>query len=127
MRILAKMKDGGPESKVWGFWLIEIKSLFSIVLLKFEDGSREAYHNHAFNAISWILTGKLLERHLGDIPENYLVPSFWPVVTKRNCFHKVTSIGTTWAISFRGPWNNYWNEYTQENGVITLTNGRKEV
>lgn len=25
MRFIEKVKDGGPESKVWGFWLIELK------------------------------------------------------------------------------------------------------
>ena len=49
MKLFKYMKDGGPESTVWGYFLIEIKSLFTIVLLHFKNGSREAYHNHAFN------------------------------------------------------------------------------
>jgi len=55
------MKDGGPDSTVTGYWLIESKKWFSIVLLKFEGKSREAFHTHAFNAISWLLKGKLIE------------------------------------------------------------------
>lgn len=51
MKILSWEKDGGPDSKVHGFYLIEIKSLFSIVFLKFEGKSREAFHDHAFNAV----------------------------------------------------------------------------
>lgn len=41
MKLFKKMKDGGKESTVTGYWLIECKSLFSIVLLKFEGDSRE--------------------------------------------------------------------------------------
>ena len=52
MKVLYKGKDGGNLSTVTGYWLIECKNLFSIVLLKFEGESREAYHTHAFGAIS---------------------------------------------------------------------------
>lgn len=44
-------KDGGPESKVWGLWVLRIKTLFTVVLLKFENGTRDAYHSHAFGSI----------------------------------------------------------------------------
>ena len=50
-------KDGGPESKVDGYWLFRHKRLFTVALLRFSKGSREAYHSHAFNAVSWVLTG----------------------------------------------------------------------
>lgn len=53
MKLLFKRKDGGQQSTVTGYWLIEWKNVFSIVLLKFEKGTREAYHTHAFNAFSW--------------------------------------------------------------------------
>jgi hypothetical protein len=59
MRFFHHGKDGGPESPVEGYWLFEIKWLCSIVLLKFNDGGREAYHSHAFNALSWLLKGDL--------------------------------------------------------------------
>ena len=42
MRLFFYGKDGGQYSTVWGYWLIEIKSLFSVVLLRFEGDSREA-------------------------------------------------------------------------------------
>ena len=42
MKILNIAKDGGPESNVTGYWLVESKRFFSIVLLKFDKGSREA-------------------------------------------------------------------------------------
>jgi hypothetical protein len=127
MKFLKKMKDGGPESKVTGYWLIEAKSLFSIVLLHFSDGSREAYHNHAFNAISWVLSGQLNEEPLHNSSNTY-TPSLRPVWTPRTMFHKVKSIGDTWVLSFRGPWKSTWNEFIPATGrKLTLTHGRREL
>lgn len=118
-------KDGGYESTVWGYWLMEIKKLASIVLLRFENGSREAYHNHAFNCISWVLKGKLVENHLDGKIEVHTA-GLKPVITKRDTFHKVVSEGQTWVISFRGPWSKTWNEVV--NGQeMTLTEGRVKV
>jgi len=127
MKFCKLMKDGGEESRVWGYWLVEIKSLFSIVLLRFEDGSRDAYHNHAFHAFSWVLKGKLKEEHM-DKPYNYIYPSWKPFITTRSCFHKVTSYGRTWALTFRGPWSKTWREYhPQDDKFIILSGGRKIV
>lgn len=127
MKFLQLSKDGGPESKVWGYFLCEIKPLFSIVLLRFEDGSRDAYHDHAFNAVSWVLKGKLREETISpESEENTYEPSIRPVITLRDTFHKVTSYGRTWVLSLRGPWADTWHEYA--NGKeLTLTNGRKMV
>ena len=120
-------KDGGKESTVSGYWLTEIKSLFSIVLLKFENGSRDAYHTHAFNSISWVLKGSLIEYHRNGRTE-FHTPSLLPVITKRDTFHKVVSEGDTWVLSFRGPWSKTWSEYLpNENKDIILSNGRKVV
>lgn len=130
MKILSYSKDGGAESSVWGFWIVEIKGLFSIVLLKFVGKSREAYHTHAFNAISWVLKGRLTEHHLlGGVKSIAEHPaSLRPVITKRDTFHKVHSDGVTWALSFRGPWSKTWTEFREKEGrFVTLTNGRKEV
>lgn len=126
MKLLHKSKDGGPESNVTGYWLIESKKLFSIVLLRFDKGSREAYHNHAFNALSWIIKGKLLE-HIVDGQVLLLKPSILPIYTSRSRFHKVYGIAdTTWALSFRGPWSNTWKEFLPKlNKFTTLTHGRK--
>lgn len=134
MKFFEIAKDGGPESHVWGYWLVEIKSLFSIVLLRFEDGSRDAYHSHAFNSISWVLRGYLAERFFRSnqytgIPYpdvNIYRPSFSPVLTYRTTNHKVVSYGRTWVLSFRGPWSKIWKE-TVAGREITLTSGRKEV
>ena len=128
-RFLNIGKDGGPESNVTGYWLAEIKSLFSVALLRFDDGSRDAYHSHAFNCISWVLTGKLEERHLEldhtERVDNH-TPSLRPVITRRSTFHRVISRGTTWVLTFRGPWSKEWHEYDPHEGkYTTLTFGRK--
>ena len=130
MKLFFKSKDGGKDSNVTGWWLIESKKLFSIVLLCFDKGSREAYHNHAFNSWSWILWGKLLE-HVKDkyFYSQYICPSILPLYMPRERMHKVEGISNkTWVISFRGPWTTTWKEYfTDTNKEITLTNGRKIV
>lgn len=134
MKFLKLMKDGGPLSRVWGYFLVEIKALFSVALLHFKDGSREAYHSHAFNSISWVLRGKLVEHEIDYIfPETGIVlekvrqylPSARPIITRRSMFHKVESEGDTWVITFRGPWVHQWQEFLPDkNRKITLTHGR---
>lgn len=127
MRLLTLMKDGGPLSRVWGFFVIEIKCLLSVVLLHFHPGSREAYHTHAFHAVSWLLSGKLVEQHRDGHVCTY-TPSFWPIITLRSTFHRVSSEGHSWAITFRGPWIPFWKEYLPaSNQLITLTHGRQLV
>ena len=129
MKLFSYGKDGGPKSPVDGFWLVEIKGLFSIVLLRFNDGGREAYHSHAFNALSWFLWGNLTERSL-DFPtkptEYTYKRSFIPKVTPRICVHRVNSVGSSWVLSLRGPWQDTWHEI-KDDKKITLTHGRKEV
>lgn len=125
MRFFYAGKDGGEESTVWGFWLFEIKWLGSIVLLCFEPGSRDAFHEHAFNSVSWLLSGKLKEEFITGLWTEYY-PGRTPIITKRSHFHKVTSEGRSWVLSFRGPWSKTWREFLPQNGqYVTLTNGRK--
>ncbi len=125
-------KDGGSESTVWGLFLIEIKSLFSVALLCFEDGSRDAYHSHAFDCVSWVLRGRLVERVMPEHMRGQWLqvhdPSFVPVITRRNRMHKVVSVGRTWVLTFRGPWAKTWREWLPaENRFVTLTHGRREI
>lgn len=129
MKFLRKMKDGGLDSTVTGYWLIEAKGLFSIVLLKFEGKSREAFHTHAFDAISWLLSGSLTETvklTRRTTYNRYYKPSLKPIKTLKNRFHKVSSDGTSWVLSFRGPWDKTWIE---ESGgeTYTLKQGRERV
>lgn len=131
MRLLWGAKDGGPESLVW-CWGIESKLLGSMLLLKFAKGSREAFHTHAFNSLSLVLSGLLMELQIdeGDSPH---VPQrcFWHfpwhlIITRRTTFHKVSGwADSNWALTLRGPWYDTWREHRPE--LVTLTHGRKEV
>jgi hypothetical protein len=124
-RLFFKKFDGGPESGVTGYMLLEWKILCSIGLLHFKEGSREAFHNHAFNAITWWLFGKVTEEQTSGALKDY-GPSLVPKITKRACFHKVIAHRDTWAITFRGPWADTWKELRKQKEV-TLTHGRKIV
>ncbi len=129
-----KSKDGGPDSNVTGYWLIESKRFFSVVLLRFDAGSREAFHDHAFNAWSLVLGGLLKEVSIltryrtGEKVQvtNFLRPGMF-VKTARERLHKVYGMDDhTWVLSLRGPWKPTWIEYfDKEDRTVTLTNGRK--
>ncbi len=130
MKLFYKGHDGGNESNVTGYWLIESKRFFSIVLLCFHRGSREAFHNHAFHAVSWILKGRLYEEVLDSSEQSgNLSPSLKPIFTSKSRMHKVFGIADkTWVISFRGPWDNTWKEFLpKEKRFSTLTHGRKVI
>lgn len=124
-------KDGGLDSNVTGYWLVEFKNVFSIVLLKFENGSRDAFHSHAFNCFSWLLKGMLVEKHYDEttndiIKTNIIVPSLKPFMTYKDTFHQVTSVNTSWVLNFRGPWDKTWKEYIPKTDkLINLESGRK--
>jgi hypothetical protein len=127
MKLFEWSKDGGPDSHVDGFFIVEIKPLFSIVLLHFGKGSREAYHSHAFNAFTIWLSGAVIE-HFPSLA----LPLPWSAgqtkYTPRNLMHKVEGVENAWALSFRGPWKNTWKEYLpEENKYVTLTHGRQIV
>lgn len=131
--------DGGKDSGVTAHFLIEWKPIISIGILHFKKGSREAYHTHAFNALTWWLKGKVTEAKLNagfkgngeligkseDITKEYK-PSFIPKFTSRNNFHKVIAHEDTWALTFRGSWIDTWFEF-KNNKLIRLTHGRKEL
>jgi hypothetical protein len=126
--VLETSKDGGQESTVWAHWLFECKGFGSIVLLRFEDGSRDAYHSHAFNSLSWLLSGGLVEDRIeDDLPGEHRVttylPSAYPIITTRDNCHMVRSVGRSWVLSFRGPWARTWRERIGGE-QITLASGR---
>jgi hypothetical protein len=126
MKFFKKSYDGGADSGVTGYWLVEIKPLFSIVLLKFNKGTRDAYHSHAFNAITIWLKGKVIEHDLifPERSECWIARSI--KYTPRNKLHMVEALTDTWALSFRGPWAKTWIEY-KDGKIIELTHGRKVV
>jgi hypothetical protein len=129
--VLRVTKDGGPESTVWAHWLFEFKGLGSIVLLRFENGSRDAYHSHAFDCISWVLSGGLVEDRTAPAASagvHTYLPSPYPIITRRDHLHKVTSVGRTWVLSFRGPWAKTWQEVVPGYAApVVLESGRREV
>lgn len=124
MKLFAVCKDGGQKSHVTGFFLVEIKPLFSIALLRFAQGTREAFHRHAFNAVTLWLTGRVVEHHLNGTQTEW-TPGQWKY-TRRKTFHKVFAVRDSWALTFRGPWVDKWREFV-DGKFITLTHGRKVV
>lgn len=126
-RFFFKKYDGGQDSGVTGYFLIEFKPLFSIGLLHFKDGSRENYHSHAFNALSWFLRGKITEQKLRR-KDHHFAPSLLPKYTPRENIHRVISHGDTWCLTLRGPWTPTWIEYRPDTDeFVKLTHGRKVV
>ena len=125
MKLHFNSKDGGPESHVYMYGF-EWKRFFSVLLLRFERGSRESYHNHAFDAKSLLLWGRLREQHLGGLmPVEH--PQGAMISTYRETYHRVFSVGRSWVLSVRGPWSQEWSEYNPEQGETRLAHGRKVV
>lgn len=129
MKLLSKAADGGKNSGVTGYFLIEMKSLFSIVLLHFSEGTREAFHSHAFNAWTLWLKGYVFE--WGRVGEFGYVQRFYKAgqlkYTPRSMMHKIEGgKGGAWALSIRGPWVDRWRE-CRNGRLVTLTHGRKEL
>ena len=125
MKIFSKSHDGGKDSGVTGYWLIEWKSLFSIVLLKFSHKHRENYHSHAFNAYTWWLKGKVVEEFPDPLKGSLTwVPSLKPKFTPRKNIHKIVVTEDAYALSIRGPWDDTWVEVSPKGDVTTLTHNR---
>lgn len=128
MKFLSWGKDGGPESPVDGFYIVEIKPLFSIVLLKFNVGVREAFHSHAFNAITLWWKGWVSEEI--QISRSHTLQRCWLAgdikYTSRKHMHRIEALSPAYALSFRGPWVDTWQEF-KDGKYITLTHGRKVV
>jgi hypothetical protein len=128
-RFFHKKPDGGKDSGVTGYFLIEWKIFFSIGILHFKKGTREAYHNHSFDALTFWLKGLVTEEKINPSNrseknrknyKNSLIPKF----TSKSNFHKIIAHKDTYALTFRGPWKDTWNELRKEN-LVTLTHGRK--
>lgn len=122
MRILQKTKDGGPDSPVDAYFLFEVKSLGSIALLKFNKGSREAFHTHAFNAFTWFLKGDMLEEDISGETKQYQRKLF-PKFTSKEKNHRVIAKEDSWCLTVRGPWEKVWTEDTEHHTTV-LTHGR---
>ena len=128
MRFFQKTKDGGKDSPVDGYFLVEVKGLFSIALLKFNKGRRESFHTHAFNAYTWFLHGELYEEELkGDsITYTKYKKSLIPKMTPKDNNHRVKAQKDSWCFTVRGPWDDTWTEDNlNTNTKTTFTHGRK--
>lgn len=125
MKIFDKSPDGGEKSGVTAYFLFESKRFGSVAFLRFNKGTREAFHSHAFNALTWWLRGSVTEEHVDGRSIKWY-PSFKPKYTAIDCFHKIVADDVTWALTLRGPWKDTWQE--QRAGVtVTLTHGRNVV
>ena len=124
MKLFQKVKDGGPDSPVDGYFLIEMKSLFSVAVLKFNKGARVQYHTHAFNAFTWFLSGQALEEDFDGSVYNYH-QSVLPKVTLKTKNHRVIASKDSWCFTIRGPWDKTWTEDDKDTGLTTtFTHGR---
>ena len=125
MKFFSKAKDGGPNSPVEAHFLFEIKSFCSIALLKFNRGNRESYHTHAFHALTWFISGELVEQ---DIDGSYHIyrRSLLPKLTRRTKNHRVVAYRTSWCLTLRGSWDSTWTEDTDTHRTV-LTHGREIV
>lgn len=119
MNILRKRKDGGSFSPVDAYFLFEIKNLGSVALLKFNKGNREEFHTHAFNALTWFLSGDLLEEDVSGSIYKYKF-SWKPKFTSKNKNHRVLALKDSYCLTVRGKWNKEWTEYNKENDTTTV-------
>lgn len=116
---MCKRKDGGNESPVDAYFLIEIKDWFSIAILKFNKGGREAYHTHAFDAYTWFLKGNLVEEDVNG--ESYVYErSLVPKKTLKSKNHRVKALSDSWCFTIRGKWGKTWTEYNEALDETTI-------
>lgn len=127
MRLFQKVKDGGPKSTVDAYFLIESKRFGSVALLKFNEGGREEYHTHAFNALTWFLKGNMLEQKLGGVNKWYK-RSLLPKFTSKKNNHRVWAVQDSWCFTLRGPWQDTWTEDDPRTNTHTVfTHGRRVI
>lgn len=131
MKFFKKCKDGGKNSPVDGYFLCEIKGLFSIALLKFNKGGREQFHTHAFDAYTWFLTGDLEEERLYEDGSHVFTKytrKLLPKFTSKKNNHRVKANKDSWCLTIRGKWDDTWTEHDLNKGkVTTFTHGRNIV
>lgn len=123
-QLFTKSRDGGPSSPVDGYFLIEMKSLFSIALLKFNKGGREEFHTHAFDAFTWFLSGEMIEEDFNGTAYKYQ-RSWMPKFTRISKNHRVKAARDSWCLTIRGPWQDTWTEDSiVDNTTTTFTHNR---
>lgn len=101
--------------------------MFSLAVLKFNKGSRENFHTHAFHSLTWFISGDMEELDICGDSYKYK-RNLLPKITKRTKNHKVIANKTSWCITIRGRWVDTWTEYnSSKQKTIILTHGRKEI
>lgn len=125
MKICEWGKDGGPDSVVDAFYIIEAKSLFTVAVLRFGHGSRDAYHSHAFDCWNWLIKGSITEifEPTNPEPSRKIFRGLAPWKVYIETMHKVWSDGTSWVFTIRGPWVKTWEEIKGDERY-TLGHGR---
>lgn len=132
MRWLWCDPDGGKESnsRIYG---LEIKSLFSILVIRVKGPTRPVFHSHAFSAISWVLKGVLRERQriwpgYNSIRHRANCRAIWTTWSTCHDVQPIPPESTTWVLHFRGPWRKQWIEIPHGGTTITtLSHGRQVV
>lgn len=123
-KLLESAPDGGKDSPVTAYFLFECKSVGSIALLRFNKGGREAFHTHAFTALTWFLWGTMEEHDIDGTVYKY-TRSILPKLTWKTKNHTVQAMETSWCLTIRGPWDRTWTEHL--NGVKTRLAWGREV
>lgn len=95
MRFLESGPDGGDASGVTGYWAIELKGWFSLVLLHFAAGTRDTFHSHAFDAVSLYLMGAVDEEHVDGSIVRWRGQWPWLKFTSRAVCHRVRALRDT--------------------------------
>ena len=121
-----KRKDGGKDSPVDAYFLVEFKNFFSIAVLKFNKGGREAFHTHAFNALTWFIYGDLEEEDVRGDLYTYKT-SLKPKFTPKDKNHRVKATIDSWCFTIRGPWRDRWTEYNKKTNETTEFTHRRKV
>ena len=122
-KLLESAPDGGEHSPVTAYFLFECKYLCSVAVLRFNKGGREAFHTHAFDALTWFLWGSMEEEDIDGTMYQYK-RHLCPKLTRKSKNHKVRATKVSWCITLRGPWEKTWTEHLH--GVKTrFTWGRK--
>jgi len=124
MFLFKKRKDGGKDSPVNAYFLVESKRFGSIAFLKFNKGGREVFHTHAFNALTWFIKGDLKEEDVNGNLYTYS-KSFTPKLTPKDKNHRVSATVDSWCFTLRGSWCDKWVEYDRtKNQTTEFTHGR---
>ena len=85
-----------------------ISNVVIVALLKFNKGSRENFHSHAFNAFTWFLFGDMMEeRFIGKSGQQPIIEhtrykfGLKPKFTSKENLHLLLRHKTSWS-SIRG-------------------------